>query len=103
MAERDAAPQITRARPGLEPPIDARVIATSPAGARIAFTIGLPREVEDGHVTARWTGLFLAAGQPIAGTAFKLSQVSGHVARAELVATTLPADAVRLFEPGYSR
>lgn len=98
--DRPAPPPEVTARPAPAPrPIDGRVIATDPSDHAIGFSIGLPRTVDEGLVTTRWTGVFLADGQPIAGSGFALRQVTGHVVRAELAAPRLPSERVRLSPP----
>lgn len=84
-------------------PVDARIIAVMPSGTKLKLGIGLPREIESGTVTRYWTGAFTKDGRVIDGTDFKLNDAGGHLVNAEIIATKVPSETVRLLPPGYVR
>jgi hypothetical protein len=65
------------------------------------FGIVFPKEVAPGTVTMEWAGWFLKDGKVVEDSKFRLVQVAGSGARAEIAAPKLPSDRVRLFAPGH--
>ncbi|HET9620543.1 MAG TPA: hypothetical protein VFP84_04180 [Kofleriaceae bacterium] len=81
-------------------PVDGRVISLAHGKGKLEFGVGWPKEAR-GQVQHDWVGMFMADGQEVPGSRFKLTVVGPWGARAELVAEKLPSEAVRLFPPGY--
>ncbi|MDB4961754.1 MAG: hypothetical protein JWP01_1753 [Myxococcales bacterium] len=84
-------------------PIDRRVILQSALSPnQLRLVIGLRGAADPPAITARWTGVFLADGKPIAGSGFKVIRVSRRMVEVVVDGAQPPSKDVRLYAPGVT-